>query len=437
MKIPFSIFVFLIILGNLQSSDSAPAADDEIAAKIADLAADKSADPDAESWIAVGNAKMQEARDKLEHDFSEAEAAYKKALGLKPDSTEAMLGMAWVKNSEHLFEQGRGWAEKALAINPELVDAHSLLGDYALERGDYDEAYDHYQAAIDLRGDLSTYSRASYLLWQTGDSTQAGLLMEKAIAAGGPYPENTAWCRVELATMQFNLGSILAAEMQAKKAMEAAPENPRVLGLMGKLSAAKEKYPEAIAFYEKSVAITPNHQSLAALVDLYKLTGNTTEENKAVEKLIAFHSPADEGAATENPAHGHIHTDGQASAELAMFFADHDQNLEKAVKDAEKAYETYKNIKVEDTLAWCYYKTGDYKKARRFTERAMKWNTKDPAMYYHRGMIHHKLGDKARAREYLNQALALNPRFDPIQAAIASQTLEEISLQDRSGKQKK
>ena len=381
----------------------------------------------ADSWVAQGNARMQEARDKVAHDFAPAEAAFKKALDLKQDSTGAMLGMAWVKNSEHLFEQGRGWAEKALAIDPDLVDAHALLGDYEVELGSYDEAYDHYQAAIDSRGDLSTYSRASQLLWITGDYRQATILMKKAIDAGGPYPENLAWCHVELGMMEFNSGGILPAEMEAKKALEAAPENPRALAMMGRMLAAKGQTDEAIAFYKKSIAITPTHQPLAALVDLYHLKGDGDAKKRAYEEVIQYHRPDPAKIASTIAQFGHFHPIEQASAELAMFLAEHGSDPDEAVKEAEKAYETYKNIRVEDALAWCYYRKGDYKKARLLIERALKWKTREPSLYYHRGMIHMKLGDTAKAADDLKEALALNPIFDPIHADLATKALAEIS----------
>lgn len=379
------------------------------------------------AWTALGNARMQEARNKVGHDFATAEAAFQKALTLRKDSTDAMLGMAWVKNSEHLFEQGRGWAEKALAIDPDLVDAHALLGDYAVELGAYDEAYDHYQAALDLRGDLSTFSRASHLLWITGDTSKAMLLMEKAIEAGGPYPENAAWCHVEAALMEFNLGAILASEEHTKKALEIAPENPRALAMKGRLLAAKRDYDGAISAYEKSVSIMPTHQPLAALVDLYHLKGDAAAEKKAIADVIEYHRPDPKKIAETLAKYGHIHPTEQASAELALFLADHDLDLDSALKEAEKSYETYKNVLVEDSLAWCFYKEGDFKKARLMIERAMKWNTREPMLHYHRGMIWMKLGDKETAANSLEEALALNPKFDPIHADIARKTLDDLA----------
>lgn len=386
----------------------------------------------ARDWVALGDALMQQVRDSAGHDFSEAGAAYSKALVMDAKSTDAMLGLAWVKNSEHLFEQGKGWAEKALAYNPRLVDAHSLLGDYALERGSYDEAYDHYQSALDLRQDLSTLSRAAMLLWQTGDPSQAQLLMKKAIDAGGPYPENEAWCRVELARMHFNAGAMLPAEMEAGKALGKAPENPRALAMMGQVLAAKGDFDAAIEMYERSVKITPNHQALRALVGIYGLREKPKKED-AFARVVALHRPDPARKAEMVATHGHFHDASQGSADFALFLAEHDKDLKAALEEAMRVYETYKNIKVEDSIAWCHYKLGDYGKARLMIERAMKWNTPDPGMLFHRGMIHYKLGDAKAASAYLNQAIGLNPAFDPVDSAVAKATLSELEGADAKG----
>jgi hypothetical protein len=41
-------------------------------------------------------------------------------------------------------------------------------------------------------------------------------------------------------------------------------------------------------------------------------------------------------------------------------------------------------------------------------------------------MIHRAAGERARARELLQRALTLNPRFHVLQAEIAERTLREI-----------
>ena len=78
-----------------------------------------------------------------------------------------------------------------------------MIADGAIELGNYDEGYEHCQAALQTRSDLSTLSRMGHLLWITGRATQGRAMMQQAIDAGGPYPENAAWCRAELAQMNF------------------------------------------------------------------------------------------------------------------------------------------------------------------------------------------------------------------------------------------
>ncbi len=394
-------------------------------------------DAGAPTWIRLANAHMQKTRDTLSHDFTAADKAYSKALEIDPNSIEAMVGMAWVRNSEHNFSEGKKWADKVLAINPNHQDAQALLGDSAVELGKYDEAYDHYQAALDIRTDLSSYARAAHLLWLTGDASQAQILMKKAIASGGPYAENVAWCRAELALMQFHSGALAAAETEANAALKAAPENPRCLAIMARVLAAKGETARAIELYEKSVAINPSHEPLAALVDLHKLQGDEANSKVWFNRVLAYHGKEKEHSHSKTHAHGKHHNhettghEHQASEDLALFLADHDNRLEEAVREVEKVYETYPNIKVETAAAWCYYKTGNYRKARLFIDRAMKWKTSDAAILYRGGMIYLKLGDDQKARDLLSRAVGLNPNFHPLHSKTATETLASLASQPK------
>ena len=49
-----------------------------------------------------------------------------------------------------------------------------------------------------------------------------------------------------------------------------------------------------------------------------------------------------------------------------------------------------------------------------------------PAIYFHAGMISAALGERARAAAELQRALDISPQFDPLLAAEARATLEEV-----------
>ncbi|MBI2925172.1 MAG: tetratricopeptide repeat protein [Verrucomicrobia bacterium] len=388
---------------------------------------DKTDRPDATvvAWVKLGDGLMQKSRESQDTRLlEEAESAYTKALALDPKHEDAMVGLAWVHNTEHEFDEGRRWAEKALAINPRLPQAHALLGDAAVELGDYDAAFEYYQKALDLRPDLSTYSRSAHLLWMTGDVRKARWLMQKAIDSGGPYAENTAWCRAELALMLWRDGALLPAAQQAEQALKQAPQSPHVFAVLGRIKTAGKDFDAAIDCYRRAVEIAPSHEALVALGDLFLLKGRPEEAEKQYERLVQMHTA---GTAHAHGANVHAHPSGHGNAQLAQFYADHDRNLDEALKEAESAYQTYKNVFVADTLAWCYYKKGLYEQARKTVRKALRWNTPDANIFFHAGMIYAKLGESNVARKYLYRALNLNPHFHPKHAPIAADTLKELA----------
>jgi tetratricopeptide (TPR) repeat protein len=165
------------------------------------------------AWVALGDAFMQKVRETADPSYyRRTEAAYEKALAANPRHVEALIGLAWVHGGLHEFEQSTEWAQKALAIDPSSPSAHGLLGDAALELGDYDAAFEHYQKMLDLRPALASYSRGAQLLWLMGDTRKALWMMDKAVKAGGPYAENTSWARAQLGLMLWRQGALLAAE---------------------------------------------------------------------------------------------------------------------------------------------------------------------------------------------------------------------------------
>src|SRR6185436_19053876 len=147
---------------------------------------------DRAAWTALGDAFMQKARETADASYyGRAEQAFERAQALEATDVDALVGVAWVQSARHEFEKSIESARKALALAPANAAAYGLLGDAALELGEYDLAAEHYQRMLDLRPDISAYSRSAHLLFVTGDVRRAAWLMGKAINAGAPYAENT------------------------------------------------------------------------------------------------------------------------------------------------------------------------------------------------------------------------------------------------------
>ena len=367
-----------------------------------------------EAWTSLGDAFMQKARETADPAYyRRAEAAYQKALEVGPRHVDALAGMAWVQGALHEFEQSVEWARKALAVDPASPPAHGLLGDAALEMGDYDLAFAHYQKMLDLRPDLASYSRGAQILWVTGDQRKAIWMMGKAVNAGAAYAEHTAWARVQLALMLWSQGALLPAEQVLEMALTTTPGNHHVLAAMAKVKTARRDYAAAIDCYKRAIAVVPQFETVVALGDLYAVTGQKDEAEKQYALVEAINRL--------NRASG-VRTDLQ----MAKFYADHDRNVAQAAQEAEAASHTRKTVYAFDTLAWSYYKAGRYEEARQAIRKALARRTPDAEILFHAGMISARLDDRGTAQKLLYEALSLNPHFHPAHAATAAATLAQL-----------
>ncbi len=365
-------------------------------------------------WLVLGDALAQRQRDTGDAAwYAPAEAAYATACSLDPACADAMTGLAWVHGGRHQFPQSVQWAKKALEVDDLHPGAHGIIGDAALELGDMDRAFECYQKMMDLKPDLSSYSRGAWLVWMTGDSRKGRWLMEKAISAGSPQAENTAWCRSRLALMQFHEGALLAAAQTVDQGLRQAPRHVPLLLMQGRVKTALNDDAAAVHAFEAVLALGSNHEALAGLGDLHLARGRTQEAEVFFTRVEALHA--------DNVAKG-IHDHSQ----MARFYASHDRNLESAVRLASE-HGSSANTYDADTLAWVSLKSGDVPKARKAILSALQAGTPDAEIFFHAGMIAAAMHDTVGAKKFLSRAMSLNPRFHPLQAQVASSKLEELT----------
>ncbi len=370
---------------------------------------------DPKAWTDLGNALMQKARETADLSYyGLAEADYKQALTVDPSSAAALDGMAWVTSDRHEFEKSKFWANKALMHDPNSQDAYGLLGDADQELGDYAAAYAHYQKMLNLRPDLASYSRGGHLLWLTGDFRKGVTLMDKAIDAGGPYAESTGWCRAQLGLMLWSEGHEAAAEQTLRDALTTTPHNYRVLMALGRVLAGKRDYSGAIDSYKKAIDVVPQVDAVAALGDLYALTGRKADAEQQFRLA--------ESIDRLQKANG-----VKGGWQMSLFRANHDRNLPEALADAETEYKTRKNVYAADALAWCLYKSGRYLEAAATSRAALAQKTPEAEFLYHAGMIALKRNDTKAAHAYLQGALQLAPNFSPVDAPRAASALKQLS----------
>ena len=383
-------------------------------ALVAALAKARTSPARADTWVAVGDCLAQRQRETADPTFpAHAAAAYQQALRIMPNCVEALTGMAWVEGVAHRFDASIDWARQALQVAPDCADACGILGDAALELGDYEEASAHYQKMMDLRPDLSSWSRGAQLLWITGESAHAVSLMEQAIRSGSAYAENTAWCRARLAMMLFHQGAYPAAAQALEPSLRARSKNPHVLLAAARLATATGDPDIAREYYRMLLENGPNHDALAGLGDLEAMKGNSAEAENFYQQVIDLHTAHRSGG-----VHDH--------SQMARFLADHDRDPLNALRLAEQ-HKLSQNVHEADTLAWVYHKNGNQQAAILAIKRALAHRTPEAEIHYHAGMIAATAGDEEAARRHLSTAVSINPRFHPIHAPIARKTLDRLA----------
>jgi tetratricopeptide (TPR) repeat protein len=116
----------------------------------------------------------------------------------------------------------------------------------------------------------------------------------------------------------------------------------------------------------------------------------------------------------------------KANRQIALIYANHHRRLKEALEVAEADLAHRKDVFTWDAYSWVLYRLGRIDDAAKASRQALRTGTQDALLLYHAGAIAHAQGDKARARDFLQQALHLNPNFAPREAPQASALLKGL-----------
>jgi tetratricopeptide (TPR) repeat protein len=346
----------------------------------------------------LGFAFQQKARETNDPAFyTQAEDALNRALTLKPDYYEALGGMGQLNLSRHEFGIALEWGRKAQSVQPYAAYAYGVMGDAQIELGQYEQAVQNFQQMVNIRPDLSSYSRVSYARELYGDVAGAVEAMQQAVNAGGPSAENTAWCRVQLGNLFFNSGNLAQAEQAYDAALAEFPNYLHAQAGLAMVRWAQGRRDDAVTLMKAAVSTVPLPQYLTVLGDLLADSDDSVGAQEQYNLVLYIFQVFESGGVNVN-------------IEKAAFLADH-QGGAQAVAHAEAAAKTRNDIHTMDTLAWAYYKAGRYQDALVSEQSAMRLGTRNALLYFHLGMIQDKMGDKANAIKSIQKALQINPYF--------------------------
>jgi tetratricopeptide (TPR) repeat protein len=351
-------------------------------------------------------------------DALRAEKAARHSLAIRTRHNTAAYNMlALSLFTQHRFAEARSIAEAVLKANPEDLQARQIVAENRMELGDYAGAESVLRDSSAPHDDVAGMALRARMLEIDGQPEQALALLRKAQAAADrnyDMPrENTAWFHMRVGEVQAAMGRSAEAEQAYRVALEIFPQDHRTLTALTRLAAGRGAWEETVAWGQKAAAIVPTPEVVALIGDAYTALG------KAKEAAAQYHLVEAIGRLTRTQG---IVYDRQR----ALFCADHDRNLDEALRLARGEMKVRHDVYASDTLAWVCCKKGLLTEADAAMQKALMQHTQDARMLYHAGMIAEARGDHARAKTYLTRALEINPAFAPFAPAQAKTLLARL-----------
>jgi tetratricopeptide (TPR) repeat protein len=369
------------------------------------------ADPeDGQAVALLGVAYQQQARETGDPSYyGRSEKALRRAVRFDDQRVDATLGLAALAASRHRFHEARVLARRVLARAPANAEAYGVLGDALLETGRYRKAFAAFERMVVLKPDVASYARIAYAREILGRRAGAIEAMELAVTAstGG---ESAAWALVQLGNLYFEAGRLRDAERAYRAALVRKPRFPSADGELAHIDVAEGRLASAARRLRRVVAAIPSPDYATALGDVLTAAGKDRE--------------ADEAYALVESLERMLRANGvRTELEIALFDLDHGGNVAEVLGRVREAHRRTPTTEADDILSWALYRNGRCGEARRYSARALRLGTKDATVYFHRGMIERCLGDASSGR-FFAQALAINPHFSILDAAVARRLAE-------------
>lgn len=317
--------------------------------------------------------------------YAKASALLDRAGELAPRDPDVAIASGSLALSRHDFAAALRWGLVAQTAAPARPATYGVLTDAYVELGRYDDAVSAAQQMEDLRPDIASYSRISYLRELHGDLDGAIDAMRRAVDAGAPRTEGTAWCEVQLGNLYLANGDLESADRAYQNALQRVDGYVFALAGQAKVLTARGDLAGAAALDEQASQRLPVPDFVIALADLHARLGDAARVTQDAALVSAMEQLF--------KANG-VRTD----VDLALFDADHDLRLSDALAAARAEYAIRPSVTVAMTLAWTEYKTGDLAGASAHAAEALRLGWRDPTAIGRAATIATAAGDVALAR---------------------------------------
>jgi tetratricopeptide (TPR) repeat protein len=294
-----------------------------------------------------------------QHDFAQADAALKPLEKAFPNAVPVLTSRGMVDLFLNRLPSARTTFDRAAALDP--ASAEVLRGQIALD------------AAMKKPDDARKRAEA----WVEKNPTNSNGLLA-------------------LAQVYGSQGDLPKVEATLKRVIQQNPNELTAYAMLGRVYIAQKRLDEARQQFQDIVTKQPKAVGAATMIGMiYEMQGRKSEARRQYEQVVQDDATA-----------------GVASNNLAWMYVEDGGNLDLALQLAQTAKRRLPNRpEVNDTLGWVYYKKDLAMLAVPALREAVEKDPSNPSYQYHLGLAYAKTGDRRKAKEALQRALAIKADF--------------------------
>jgi len=327
--------------------------------------------------FANGNAEIIEQVGDYYHatsQFDRAIAAYTGLIEKAPDRLDLREKLARVYGAKGDEEKVVETLKGIVEIDPENAEVHKQIAGIFLRTERYKEAIPYLRKALSItKGGTAEYSALGRMMIEAEENEAAIEFLEDAAYLFPESPEFPFLLTFALGKLERWADSVKQFEKTAELAGE---EHPQLLNE---------------AFYFRYAAAHERCKEFKKAEELFR---------KSIE-LIAKNDPDDENKKFTATVYNY----------LGYMWLENDMNLDEAGELIKTAAELDpESGAIADSLGWFYFKKGRFEQAR---DELLRSETlieeQDAVIYDHIGQAFYQLGETAKAIEYLEKAVSMEP----------------------------
>jgi tetratricopeptide (TPR) repeat protein len=352
-------------------------------------------------YASIGNDLLQKARETGDPSYyTRAERSFHAALRRDARDVDALLGAATLAGLRHDFGEQLRLGIEARRLMPESVAAYPEIADAQVELGRYRAAERTLQRMLDIKPNLTSYSRVSYFRELHGELDGAVEAMRLAASAGGGARENVAYVQVLLGDLELQRGRVGAARLAYISALRSRPGYPAGMVGLARADAASGDLGRAAARLRRAADRLPLTATLVLLAEVERELGRPAAADGALAAARAQQRLYREAATLPD-------------AEAVIFEADHGSPA-RAVRLGRRVWDAAPSVRSADALGWALTRAGRPHEGHAFARRAVRLGSRDPLFRLHAGIAARAAGLAASAARHLAVAAdaraALSPR---------------------------